>query len=224
MSTLPGNAAIDPHLVALMVPGLRGVDPQAKRWTREEYYHLGELGCFKDERVELIGGEILVMSPQSPEHFLAIERVCRCLEKVFGKQYWIRSQGPLTMGPLTMGPLTQGEFSEPEPDVSVVKGLPEEYADHPRTAYLVVEVSKTSLEFDKTSKQSLYASMRVPDYWVLDLENRQLLVHREPLTDDNALFGHRYQQVEAVAAERQVHPLEKPDATISVADMLPPRK
>jgi Uma2 family endonuclease len=224
MSTFFGNAATDPHQAPTMVLGLCDADPRTKRWTREEYYHLDELGCFKDEHVELIGGEILVMSPQSPEHFLALDRVCRCLERVFDERYWIRSQGPLIMGPLIMGPLSKSESNEPEPDVCVVKGPPEEYVDHPKTAYLVVEVSKTSLEFDKTTKQSLYASMRVPDYWVLDLENRQLLVHREPIADDNSPFGHRYQLVEIVAADRQVSPLEKPDATISVADMLPPKK
>ncbi len=197
-----------------MILGLDDAGPRAKRWTREEYYHLGKLGCFKDEHVELIGGEILVMRPQSPEHFLALDRVCRCLERVFDGQYWIRSQGPLS----------KSESSEPEPDVCVVKGPPEEYIDHPKTAYLIVEISKTSLEFDKTIKQSLYASMGVPDYWVLDLENRQLLVHRVPMADANSPFGHRYQRVKTITADSQVFPLEKPAAMISVADMLPPKK
>jgi len=219
MSTLPHNMASDVTLAPVMIPEAidRRIDggPYAKRWTREEYYRLGELGWFQNERVELVDGEILVMSPQSPKHYLALDRIYRCLEKVFGQEYWIRSQGPVT----------KGEFNEPEPDICVVKGPPEKYEDdHPSSAYLVIEVSKTSLRFDKTTKQSLYASMAVPDYWVLDLENRQLFVYRQPTADASVPFGHRYQQVETLSADSQVSPLEKPDSQIAIADMLPPQK
>jgi Uma2 family endonuclease len=66
--------------------------------------------------------------------------------------------------------------------------------------------------------------MGVPDYWVIDLENRQLWVHRQPVADASSLFGHRYSQVETIAADGQVSPLEKPDSWIAVAQMLPPAK
>jgi len=214
MSTLSDNTATALHQVPAMVSCLPDFSPQTKRWTREEYYRLSELGWFQNERVELIDGEILVMSPQSHVHYLALDRIYRCLEKVFGKQYWIRSQGPVI----------KGESNEPEPDVCVVKGPPEDHDNHPTSAILVVEVSKTSLQFDKTTKQSLYASMAVPDYWVLDLENRQLLVYRQAIADPSVPFGHRYQQVETLGADGQVSPLERLDSQIAIADMLPPKK
>jgi Uma2 family endonuclease len=195
-------------------PRAADAPPMVKRWTREEYYRLGEQGWFVNQRVELIDGEIVEMSPQTPEHFLAIERVRRVLENAFGNQFWIRIQGPVT----------KGEFSEPEPDVCIVKGPPEAYVDHPTQCALIVEVSKSTLIFDKTSKQSLYASMNVQDYWVLDLENRQLLVHRQPVDDVAARFGRRYTKVDAVPAEGHVSPLEKPEAKLAVSDMLPPQK
>ena len=136
------------------------------------------------------------------------------LETAFGTDYWIRPQGPVI----------RGEYSEPEPDLSVVRGAPDDFEDHPSTVLLVVEVSKTSLSLDTKKKQSLYASMGVPDYWVLDLENRQLLVFRQPISDENADLGHRYEQVETIAAAGHVSPLEKPDARLAVADMLPIRQ
>ncbi len=212
MSTLP-----DPSTSALHpVPGMGSrfplLEPRVKQWTRAEYYRLDELGWFRNERVELVDGEILVMSPQSPEHYLALERICRCLEKVFGEKYWIRSQGPVT----------QGDYNEPELDVCVVRGPPEEYRNHPTSAFLVIEVSKTSLMFDKTIKQSLYAGMDVPDYWVLDLEHGQLLVYRDPIADESAPFGHRYRQVDTLASDSLISPLENPNVTILIADMLPP--
>jgi Uma2 family endonuclease len=118
--------------------------------------------------------------------------------------------------------VTKGEFSEPEPDICVVKGPPEQYTQHPSTAHLVVEVSKTSLRLDRSHTLYVYASMNVPDYWVLDLEHRQLHVHRQPIADSTVQLGHRYESVTTIAADGNVAPLERPGTTIAVADMLPP--
>ncbi len=190
------------------------VEPVTKKWTREEYYKLAELGWFQDQRAELIDGEIVVVSPQSFPHARALHATFQILNETFRGEYWVRCQLPLV----------HSQRSEPEPDISVVRGACESYSDHPTTALLVVEVSITTLDFDKAQKSSLYASMGVPDYWVLDLENRQLLVHRQPTSDKNAPFGHSYAQVETLSADGHVCPLEKPDAKLAVADMLPPKK
>jgi Uma2 family endonuclease len=188
--------------------------PRMKLWNREEYYRLAELGLIPEKHVELIGGVIYEVSPHSFEHFWSIEVVARLLEKIFGEAYWIRRQGPCV----------HGEWSEPEPDITVAKGNMEEFSAHPTTAVLAVEVSKSSLSFDKGRKASLYAAMDVPDYWVLDLVNHQLWVHRQPIADGTSPFGHRYSQVEAVSADGSVSPLEKPEASITIAQMLPPQK
>jgi len=140
------------------------------------------LGLFRGQRVELIDGEIIQWSPQSPQHYSAIERVRRLLDEVFGDRYWDRAQGPVV----------EGDYSEPEPDLCVVKGKLDDFASiHPTGGSLFVEVSKTSLSYDRNKKQHLYALMGVPDYWVLDLVNRQLIVHRHPIADEAVPMGHR---------------------------------
>jgi len=176
--------------------------------------NLGELGWFQEERVELVDGEILVMSPQSFEHSWSVDSIARLLENVFGDEYWVRSQAPFPNEP----------WSDPEPDIIVSAGNRNDFTDHPASAVLAIEVSKTSLQFDKTTKQSLYASMNVPDYWVLDLENRQLLVYRQPIADESAKFGHRYESLATIAADGHVSPLENPEEKLAVGEMLPPQK
>ena len=214
MSTLPDNTTIETDHFPVAMPGSTVSNPRVKRWNRDEYYRLYEAGWFQGQRVQLINGEILEMSPQSFEHYWSIDAISQLLRNLFGKEYWVRSQAPFP----------HDKWSEPEPDVSVTRGSCNDFTDHPTSAVLAVEVSKTSLKFDKLTKQSLYASMGVPDYWVLDLENRQLLVHRDSVKDDSAPFGHRYQQVETLPTDGHVSPLEKPDAKLAVADMLPPKK
>ena len=199
------------HTTAAKIPL---VEPITKKWTREEYYKLDQQGWFLSQRAELIGGEIVLLSPQSFSHSWAIHAIFRTLSKTFGQEYWVRSQLPLS----------HPQESEPEPDVSVVLGSFESYTDHPTTAVLVVEVSLSTLEFDKEVKASLYASMDVPDYWVLDLENRQLLVQRQPVADESAPFDRRYEKVEAIPTDGHVSPLEQPEAKLAIADMLPPKK
>jgi len=190
------------------------VEPTPKRWTREEYYKLAEQGWFQDQRVELINGEIIVLSPQTFSHAWSIDALLEILRVHFGAGYWVRTQLPLL----------HNQDSEPEPDLSIVRGNRNDFNDHPTTAQLVVEVSKTTLLFDTTTKANLYASMKVPDYWVLDLENRQLLVFRRPAENPDSKFGHRYEQMEVVSPEGKISPLEKPTASISIAHVLPPEK
>ena len=214
MSTIPENTPAKLGPVAVVNSQSAMHPPRIKRWTREEYYRLYELGWFRDERVELIKGDIILMSPQSPEHYKSMERIRRLLVSVFGDEYWIRMQGPISCD----------ELSEPEPDLCVVRGGIDDFEQHPTHAQLIVEISKTSLNFDRTAKLSLYASMNILDYWILDLENRQLLVHRSPVEDSQSQFGFRYDDVVTVGSEGQVSPLEKPTSMLAVAQMLPPEK
>jgi Uma2 family endonuclease len=214
MSTTTGNSIVGfPAPVPALAEALPATEPAAKKWTREEYYRLGEQGWFHDQRVELIDGEIIVLSPQSPQHVSGTLRVQRLLAKVIGTGFLIRPQGPLP----------KDDHSEPEPDISVVRGSIEDFdEEHPTSAVLVVEVSKTSFRYDTNTKQHLYASMGVEDYWVLDLSNRRLLVHREPVADESVPFGHRYQSLQTIDDAGSVSPLELPDVALAIADMLPP--
>jgi Uma2 family endonuclease len=188
-------------------------EPTRKRWTREEYYRLGEQGWFSGQRVELIDGEIIILSPQSPQHVFATDLVREALVRIFGDQYWVRYHAPLP----------HGDFSEPEPDLSVVKGPALKYATaHPTTSLLLVEVSRSSLRYDKNRKLHLYAAMGVPEYWILDLNGRQLMVHRHPEADASAPFGYAYASVQTIAEPGAISPMEKPNAVLAVAELLPP--
>ncbi|TWT87122.1 hypothetical protein Mal64_26570 [Pseudobythopirellula maris] len=193
-----------------LVGRLEGVQP--KRWTREEYHLLAEQGWFVDKRVELIDGEIIELSPQSEEHFFGIDNLRSLLEKAFGEAYWVRSQASVAAS----------EHSEPEPDVAVIEGPRRVMDDHPTTALLAVEVSKTTQSYDKGAKADLYASTGTHDYWVLDLVRRELVVHRQPTQNGESRFGWRYAQLTVIPETGEVSPLALPGATLRVAEMLPP--
>jgi Uma2 family endonuclease len=185
-------------------------EPARRLWTREEYYRMADLGLFHGQRTELIGGEVIVLSPQKHRHYAAKDKAAEQLKIAFGEGYWVREQGPVQCG----------DFSEPEPDVSVVSGTRDDYTDHPTHAVLVVEVSDKTLRFDRTRKASLYARSGFPEYWIVNLIDRVLEVYRSPVDDDSQPFGARYADVQRFAPGQTVAPLEKPDAAIAVADLL----
>jgi Uma2 family endonuclease len=215
MSIVSQSAVTQPVTLvppALALPPVRPEEPTRKRWTREEYYRLAEQGWFQDQRVELIDGEIIQLSPPSPPHSVAVELVYESLRQVFGEGYSLRHQTSVV----------HGDYSQSEPDVAVVQGAIRDYSkEHPKTAILLVEVSRSSLAYDKNRKLHLYASMGVPEYWILDLNNRQLLVYREPQADASAPFGYSYGTAIALNESETVSPLEKPEARVSVTAMLP---
>jgi Uma2 family endonuclease len=156
-------------------------EPTPRRWTREEYYRMGDLGFFHGQRVELIEGEIMVLSPQNWPHTLTVARVGEALHRVLGTGFWVRMQFPLNLS-----------TSDPEPDVSVAAGRIEDYSDHPTTAVLIVEVSDSSLSYDRNRKASLYARAGIADYWIVNLVNHQLEVRRDPRSDPSQPYGHGY--------------------------------
>jgi Uma2 family endonuclease len=150
--------------------------PQTHRWTRREYHDLVDAGFLgEDDPVELINGENIHTSPQNTPHVVAVRLVRRILQRVFsGDTYMVDEQLPLALGP----------ESEPEPDVSVVEGQPRDVLDeHPLSAALVVEVAEASLQSDRTRKRDLYARHALPEYWIVNLVDRQLEVHRAPTGD-----------------------------------------
>jgi Uma2 family endonuclease len=106
--------------------------------------------------------------------------------------------------------------------VVVVPGSHRDYRDaHPSRATLVVEVAESSLTFDRDIKGSLYARAGVPDYWIVNLVDRVLEVHRAPAREPSGRFGWRYTSVEVLLPAATVSPLARGQARISVADLLP---
>jgi Uma2 family endonuclease len=182
--------------------------PRFIRWTREQYQRLGELGFFRNRRVQLLRGEIIEMSPQGWQHFTAISVAASILEAAFGPGFFVRQQGPLALG---------GE--QPEPDIAVVPGSPRDYTAHPTTALLVVEVSDTTLTLDITRKAELYATANIADYWVLDVDGRRLLVFRDPAPVPEG--GAAYRTQLTLGPADSVAPLAAPACPVRVADLLP---
>jgi Uma2 family endonuclease len=152
------------------------------------------------------------MSMPGPRHTLALTRSFRQLDRIFTEGCHVRRQDAFNVG----------KQSDPGPDLAVVPGVPEDYPDSvPATASLIVEVSDSTLFTDTTTKAELYATAGVPDYWVIDLESRQLLVYRDPVPLPAGLGATAYRTHLAFGPEATVSPLAAPTAAIKVADLLP---
>ena len=112
--------------------------------------------------------------------------------------------------------------TEPNPDLAVVVGSPRDYASaNPTTAALIVEVADSSLFLDTTTKAEKYATAGVQDYWVIDLENRQLIVFRDPAPLPADLGANAYRQRNTFGPDATVSPLAAPEAVVRVGDLLP---
>ncbi len=182
-----------------------------RRWTREEYYRLGEQGFFDNERVELLNGEIWTLPPQNTPHFSAVEAAAEALLEAFGAGFTARRHGPIT--------LVDG--TEPEPDVIIVPGSWRDYVEqHPTPAEvrLLVEVSDATLRKDRTTKAQDYARAGIADYWIVNLVHRQLEVFRDPLIRPE---GALYRTTRILLPGDSLAPLSAPDAPVAVADLLP---
>jgi Uma2 family endonuclease len=185
------------------------------RWTRVDYHRLGELGLFAGRRVELIGGEILAMSPKRRPHRVATERARRALAAIFPEPaYTIWKQEPLALG----------EWDEPEPDLVVTAGAPEDCpADHPTPAQalLVVEIADSTLRNDLGDKADRYAAAGVEEYWVVDLPARAVEVCRAPGPDPASETGARYRERWRYDAGEAIAPRAARGANLPVAALLP---
>ena len=188
---------------------------ESHRWTTDAYDRMVANGLFSPgERVELIDGEVVNMTPQGSTHVTALLLVHQSLQQVSGEGFHVRPQAPLVADPL----------SEPEPDVTVVRGGVRDYAVcHPsaRDAVLVVEVSDSSLPYDRGTKGSLYARAGIQEFWIVNLVDLQLEVYRKPHSDSAAPFGWSYAERFTGAPDQSVSPLEIPSAAVAVADLLP---
>lgn len=184
--------------------------PPRFKFSREAYEQMTRMGLFEGKRVELIDGEVIEMPPSTPEHFETGDILDEILQAYFGQGYWARFQGDLALGE-----------SQPVPDIAVVQGDKRDYKGrYPDRALLVVEVAHTSLYYDRTDKLSLYAKAGVPEYWIVNLQEGQLEVYREPTPREDMPFGYGYAQTTILRAGDTVHPLAKPEPGIPVRDIL----
>lgn len=184
-----------------------------KRWTRIEYDRLIEQGVFGPaDRIELLGGALVVREPQGGPHAMGIRMVEEALRGAFASGGDVRVQLPVALD----------DDSEPEPDVSVVPGNFRDYPrDHPARAVLIVEIADSSLRLDRGEKASLYARAHVPEYWIVNLVDHVLEVHREPAADAGAPYGWRYASVVTLRAGDAVTPVAAMNSPIPVVDLVP---
>jgi Uma2 family endonuclease len=186
---------------------------RTKRWTRLEYERLIDLGAFEPgDRVELVGGDLMVCEPQGTPHMTGIRMAEEVLRQVFADGWEVRTQAPVALD----------DESEPEPDVVVAPGTLRDYRHaHPTRPVLLVEVAEASLESDRQHKGSLYARARVPEYWIINLVDGLLEVYRDPIADPAAPFGWRYGSISRLGPRDFVSPLEARQVRVAVADLLP---
>ena len=151
-----------------------GIVENVYRMPLADYQRAAELGTLP-ENVELLRGIVFAKSSKSSLHESAVSRLTRLLNQQLPESLLIRSGAPLTF-----------LDSEPEPDLAVVDARPDDWSDeHPRSAYLVIEVAIHSLQTDH-EKALIYAEAGLPEYWLVKPEEKSILVHREPGPDGYA--------------------------------------
>ncbi|MBE9036390.1 Uma2 family endonuclease [aff. Roholtiella sp. LEGE 12411] len=180
-----------------------------RQWTVAEYQKMAAAGIFHpEERVELIAGQIIRMSAKGTAHTSAVGRTAKVLRHLLENRADIRTQDPIQLD----------NFSEPEPDIAVVKIDPLDYADHhPTTSelFLIIEVADSSFKYDRETKGKVYAQSKIRDYWVLDVINRKLHVFREPTQEG-------YDSEVIFTEDTIVSSLQFPGIAIAIAQILPP--
>ena len=173
------------------------------RFTREAYHRMVDVGILNsDDRVELLDGEILMMSPIGPEQGEFISRLNDFFVTHLPDDFQCRVQLPIVVS----------DHSEPEPDLAVVRRHNIGYrSEHPSAAdiVLLIEVASTSLGFDLGTKLRLYAGSQIAEYWVVDVDREVLVVHREP----HALG---YRSTQEFRAGATIAPLQLPDCQLNL--------
>jgi Uma2 family endonuclease len=191
------------HMVATRYP----VDPSLQApLTVEKYHRMIEAGILgEDDRIELLEGVLVEMSPQGRRHAQFISQFITFAVPAVAPAHRVRVQSPLTLPP----------FGEPEPDIAIVTRADEKAADpHPSTALLIVEVASESLRKDRLVKSRVYARAGVLEYWIADVEGQRIEVYRDP--DPGA---ERYRQHEVVSRGQTVSPQAFPELRLAVDEL-----
>jgi len=185
--------------------------PRLHRWSRGEYARLIDHGILdEDDLVELLDGLLLVKEPQYSPHRTAVLLTAKALEQAFGEGWFVQTQSPIILD----------DRSEPEPDVCVVFGSPRDYVmAHPSQPALIVEVAQSGLHLARGRKAAAYVRAVIADYWILNLIDRVLEVHREPRRSAYRRWG--YSSIEVAGPNAIASPLAVRGANILlVADLL----
>jgi Uma2 family endonuclease len=190
---------------ASSVLDLRELEPEGPRLLRRwEFERMLESGLFEEERVELLRGVVVRMTPPSPPHDATIQRLTRILVNAVGSQAWVRINSAWAAT----------DDSEPMPDVCIVP--PGAYdAEHPTVAWLMIEVARSSLRKDRSIKRSLYAECGVEEYWVVNLVDGVIEVYGDPRNG-------QYASERVFQRGTRITLARLPDIVVAVDEVLPP--
>ena len=141
------------------------------KWSIEEWHELLDAGLLEGKPVEFLEGEIITVSPEGVEHSYSNQSIADFLRELLKGKAYIRDSHPITL-----------DNSEPEPDVAIVR-LPDTiYRTHhpyPQDIYWLIEISNRTLKIDLNQKKITYARNGIPEYWIIDLVNKKLIVHTQ---------------------------------------------
>ena len=178
-----------------------------KLFTVHDFHHMAEAGIIdENDRLELIAGEIVAMTPIGYRHWECVNRTTHVLIRKLDARAEVAPQGPARLD----------EMNEPQPDVAVFKAKRDFYNGEwptPAEMLLVIEVADSSLAYDRGIKLSRYALAGIPEYWIEDLIHDALLVFRNPMADT-------YESVQTLHRGESVSPLAFPDVVIAVDDLI----
>ena len=179
----------------------------SRRFTVDEYLALGAAGILaKEERIELLDGEIIQMAPIGNRHMNSVDWLADLMRESIGRRAMVRVQGSIQLDDATM----------PQPDIAVIRrrSINDIAPVLPSDVYLLVEVADSSLEFDLGEKLARYAAAGIPEVWVANLRAGELVVNTEP-------EGSAYTQVRVIPLDGAVSPQAFPDVALAVADFIP---
>lgn len=183
--------------------------PTFRRFTVAEYHKMIKAGVFtEDDRVELLEGVIVKMSPKGKRHATATNRVTKVFIKLLGDRAIISNQNPILLD----------DNSEPEPDIAILAPQEREYADRlPQAAdvLLLLEVSDTTLKYDRETKSGTYAKAGIKQYLVLNVKSCELIDMREPAPEG-------YRTYTTLRADESFNIVAFPEVEIKVGELLPP--
>lgn len=179
--------------------------PPRKKWSRQECELLESSGVWNRERLELIDGELIDTMGKKRPHVNALVVIRNWAIAVFG-DLRVQTEASIDVAP------DDNPINEPEPDLAVLRRSSLEFDANPKPEdiLLVAEVSDTTLSFDLEKKGPLYARAGIPEYWILDVNKRRLIVHREPA-------GGKYRSVVVYSENESVAPLNSPRSEFLVS-------
>jgi Uma2 family endonuclease len=184
------------------------IEISRKLFTVHDYHRMVDAGILcEDDRVELIRGEVLTMSPIGPRHSAAVLRANHVLGRIVGDRAIVGVQGSIRLD----------EYDEPQPDIYLLRPKEDFYASGhagPADIFLIVEMADSSLGYDKEVKMELYAETGVPEYWIADIQDDCVVAYSNP-------DKHAYRTIQTFQRGSAVTPQLLPECRIPVDALLP---